>query len=78
MPGSSVLKEVNKQQCHYCWTDLELNFDNVKDEFEQDFHYKVIICSNCNKEIRIKVDFDSDGVDDFIGKINWTTIDKIL
>ncbi len=57
-----------KTFCNYC--KHELPQENFKSEWNSHVHYKTQTCPHCSRDVRIVVDFESDGHD------TWNGIDK--
>ena len=52
MVSNTILKEVSKFQCHYCLNDVSKDFHTIKDEWDQEFHYKVIRSEEHTSELQ--------------------------
>lgn len=57
-----IINEFNQiEECPYCHNNLLQN--RWLSLFESQFHYKETLCNNCEKNIRIKVNFEGSGHD---------------
>lgn len=61
-----IIKEKDQIKiCPYCRSEMNKGW---KSEFHMKFHYKINKCS-CGKKIKIKMDYISDGNDNFEKKV---------
>ena len=64
MPVHHLINEIDQlAKCPYCKDHLNKN--EWESFFELQHHYKETSCNKCGKMIRVKVDFEGSGHDDW-------------